>query len=68
MQNLSHSRITDHHLSQWSSGWCLSRTVSHRISSGHTPEQNGIIERARILRRERNLKERKGGETAGTVS
>ena len=26
------------------------------------------IERARILRRERNMKERKGGETAGTVS
>ena len=25
-------------------------------------------ERARILRRERNMKERKGGETAGTVS
>ena len=26
------------------------------------------IEKARILRRERNIKERKGGETAGTVS
>ena len=26
------------------------------------------IEKARILRRERNMKERKGGETAGTVS
>ena len=26
------------------------------------------IEVARILRRERNMKERKGGETAGTVS
>ena len=26
------------------------------------------IERARILRRERNMKERKGGETAGIVS
>ena len=26
------------------------------------------IERARILRRERNMKERRGGETAGTVS
>ena len=24
--------ITDHHSSQWSSGWCLSRTVSHRSS------------------------------------
>ena len=126
--------IMDHHSSPWNSGWCLSRTISHRISSGHTPEQNGIveranktmreslapviltdyeqtrseisriiqyynnnrrhsslnyltpmpyyrgnpekllrireskIERARILRRERNMKERKGGETAGTVS
>ena len=131
---LSYSRIMDHHSSPWSSGWCLSRTVSLRISSGHTPEQNGIIERAnktmreslapviltdygqarseisrtieyynnnrrhsslnyltpiqyyrgnpeellrireskieraRILRMERNMKERKGGETAGTVS
>ncbi|MCW6169340.1 MAG: hypothetical protein LVQ96_04470 [Thermoplasmatales archaeon] len=26
------------------------------------------IEKARILRRERNMTERKGGETAGTVS
>ena len=26
------------------------------------------IERARILRRERNMKERNGGETAGTIS
>ncbi len=26
------------------------------------------IQKARILRRERNMKERKGGETAGTVS
>ena len=26
------------------------------------------IEKARILRRERNMKERRGGETAGTVS
>jgi hypothetical protein len=26
------------------------------------------IEKVRILRRERNMKERKGGETAGTVS
>ena len=25
-------RITDHHSSPWSSGWCLSRTVSHRSS------------------------------------
>jgi transposase InsO family protein len=24
--------IMDHHLSPWSSGWCLSRTVSHRSS------------------------------------